>query len=94
MSREFQPHEAHIPYLLQFFADYNLSGMTVLRLSSVSFRFPVPLHRSFVWNDRELLQQGAADPHGWTEGRVGESNTSCASPAAWHCLSASHRSLR
>ncbi|EDO42057.1 predicted protein [Nematostella vectensis] len=41
MNKTFQPHEAHIPYLLQFFMDYNLYGMNFLNASSVKFRFPV-----------------------------------------------------
>ncbi len=46
-------HSARIcGYLLQFFADYNLAGMAVLRLSSAHFRYPAPVERSFVWNDR------------------------------------------
>jgi DNA polymerase elongation subunit (family B) len=36
----FQPHEAHIPYLLQFFIDYNLYGMSFIDLSAIKFRLP------------------------------------------------------
>ncbi|KAK1804828.1 hypothetical protein P4O66_003667 [Electrophorus voltai] len=38
MGKSFQPHEAHIPYLLQLFIDYNLYGMNLLHLSTVRFR--------------------------------------------------------
>lgn len=38
MSKSYQPHEAHIPYLLQFFMDYNLYGMNLVNLSAVKFR--------------------------------------------------------
>ncbi|XP_076872790.1 DNA polymerase zeta catalytic subunit [Brachyhypopomus gauderio] len=38
MNKCFQPHEAHIPFLLQFFIDYNLYGMNLLHLSAVRFR--------------------------------------------------------
>lgn len=31
----FQPHEAHIPYHLQFMIDYNLHGMNFIKLSTV-----------------------------------------------------------
>ncbi|RXN14092.1 DNA polymerase zeta catalytic subunit [Labeo rohita] len=31
MNKSFQPHEAHIPFLLQLFIDYNLYGMNMLR---------------------------------------------------------------
>ena len=37
-----QPHEAHIPYLLQFKVDYNLLGMDFVRLSRVRWRGALP----------------------------------------------------
>ncbi|KAK2721241.1 hypothetical protein QYM36_003500, partial [Artemia franciscana] len=33
-----QPHEAHVPYILQFFMDYNLQGMNLLHLAHFKFR--------------------------------------------------------
>jgi DNA polymerase zeta len=41
MGRRFQPHESHIPYLLQFLMDHNLYGMNFMRLQSVLFRMPL-----------------------------------------------------
>ncbi|XP_028970573.2 DNA polymerase zeta catalytic subunit isoform X2 [Esox lucius] len=38
MNKSYQPHEAHIPYLLQLFIDYNLYGMNLLSLAAVKFR--------------------------------------------------------
>ncbi|XP_041950538.1 DNA polymerase zeta catalytic subunit [Alosa sapidissima] len=38
MNKSFQPHEAHIPYLLQLFIDYNLYGMNLINLGAVKFR--------------------------------------------------------
>lgn len=38
MSKSYQPHEGHIPYLLQFFMDYNLYGMNLVNLGAVKFR--------------------------------------------------------
>uniref|UniRef100_A0A9L0TID8 DNA polymerase zeta catalytic subunit n=1 Tax=Equus caballus TaxID=9796 RepID=A0A9L0TID8_HORSE len=38
MNRYYQPHEAHIPYLLQLFIDYNLYGMNLINLAAVKFR--------------------------------------------------------
>ncbi|KAJ8385944.1 hypothetical protein AAFF_G00179060 [Aldrovandia affinis] len=32
MNKSYQPHEAHIPYLLQLFIDYNLYGMNLVNL--------------------------------------------------------------
>ncbi|KAF5178796.1 Dna polymerase zeta catalytic subunit [Thalictrum thalictroides] len=41
LDRSFQPHESHIPYLLQFLIDYNLYGMGHLHVSKVKFRYPL-----------------------------------------------------
>lgn len=38
MNKNFQPHEAHIPFLLQLFIDYNLYGMNLINLGAVKFR--------------------------------------------------------
>ncbi|KAK1171883.1 DNA polymerase zeta catalytic subunit-like [Acipenser oxyrinchus oxyrinchus] len=38
MNKIYQPHEAHIPYLLQLFIDYNLYGMNLVNLGAVKFR--------------------------------------------------------
>lgn len=32
LGKQFQPHEAHIPYILKFFIDYNLFGMSFLHI--------------------------------------------------------------
>lgn len=42
MSTPLQPHEAHLPYLLQFLIDYNLYGMSSIVLSGFHFRGPLP----------------------------------------------------
>uniref|UniRef100_A0A672YWW1 DNA polymerase zeta catalytic subunit n=1 Tax=Sphaeramia orbicularis TaxID=375764 RepID=A0A672YWW1_9TELE len=38
MNKVYQPHEGHIPYLLQLFIDYNLYGMNLVTLGAVKFR--------------------------------------------------------
>ncbi|XP_028903006.1 DNA polymerase zeta catalytic subunit isoform X1 [Ornithorhynchus anatinus] len=38
MNKFYQPHEAHIPYLLQLFIDYNLYGMNLINLAAIKFR--------------------------------------------------------
>lgn len=38
MNKNYQPHEGHIPYLLQLFIDYNLYGMNLVNLAAVKFR--------------------------------------------------------
>lgn len=42
LNTNFQPYETHIPYILQFFMDYNLHGMNLINLSNVKFRSPLP----------------------------------------------------
>lgn len=39
LGRKFQPHESHIPYLLQVKVDFNLYGMGFMRLEKVLFRW-------------------------------------------------------
>lgn len=38
MNKCYQSHEAHVPYLLQLFIDYNLYGMNLINLAAVKFR--------------------------------------------------------
>ncbi|XP_015242281.1 PREDICTED: DNA polymerase zeta catalytic subunit [Cyprinodon variegatus] len=38
MNKSYQPHEGHIPYLLQLFMDYNLYGMNLINMGAVKFR--------------------------------------------------------
>ncbi|KAI1286929.1 DNA polymerase zeta catalytic subunit [Halotydeus destructor] len=38
MNREIQPYYAHIPYILQFFIDFNLNGMNFLNVREVRHR--------------------------------------------------------
>ncbi|XP_069830948.1 DNA polymerase zeta catalytic subunit isoform X2 [Dendropsophus ebraccatus] len=38
MGKCYQPHEAHVPYLLQLFIDYNLYGMNLINLAAIKFR--------------------------------------------------------
>ncbi|KAH6628687.1 hypothetical protein F5144DRAFT_320810 [Chaetomium tenue] len=42
MGQKFQPYEAHLQYLLQFMADYNLYGCDYLDAENVMFRAPIP----------------------------------------------------
>ena len=68
-GRTFQPHEAHVPFILQTMMDFNLHGAGVVKCSEVTFRDPVPrwpkvhTHRMPVrrqWVRR--LELGGADP--------------------------------
>ncbi|XP_049954261.1 DNA polymerase zeta catalytic subunit [Schistocerca serialis cubense] len=38
LNKIFQPHEAHIPFILQFMIDYKLHGMSFVSVSQVKFR--------------------------------------------------------
>ncbi|GLT50443.1 hypothetical protein SLA2020_239300 [Shorea laevis] len=42
LDKSLQPHESHIPFILQFLIDYNLYGMGCVHLSKMKFRQPVP----------------------------------------------------
>ncbi|XVF06076.1 hypothetical protein REPUB_Repub06bG0017200 [Reevesia pubescens] len=42
LDKSLQPHESHIPFILQFLVDYNLYGMGHLHLSRMKFRNPIP----------------------------------------------------
>lgn len=42
LGQRFQTFEAHIPFILQFMIDYNVSGMGMLRAKSFKFRQPLP----------------------------------------------------
>lgn len=59
MKRVFQPFEAHLQYLLQFMADFNLYGCGYIDCSKVSFRSPVPKYEelgnlSHLWHDHSI----------------------------------------
>lgn len=41
MGQIFQPHEAHIPYLMQFFLDWGVNGMAYLFAKDLRFRYPI-----------------------------------------------------
>jgi DNA polymerase zeta len=46
MGRPLQPYEVHIPYLLQFMADYGLYGCGWVECQIVTFRAPVPAEQN------------------------------------------------
>ncbi|KAE9047947.1 DNA polymerase zeta catalytic subunit [Phytophthora rubi] len=50
-ERRFQPYEAHVPFLLQVFADYNIEGMNSVAFSNVKFRFPLPVTQEHLDHD-------------------------------------------
>ncbi|CAM9581068.1 unnamed protein product [Scytosiphon promiscuus] len=42
LSTRFQPYESHVPFLLQVFIDYNISGMSYVHLRNALFLQPLP----------------------------------------------------
>ncbi|KAF7905927.1 hypothetical protein EAF00_000206 [Botryotinia globosa] len=59
MKRVFQPYEAHLQFLLQWMADYNLYGCGYIDSSKATFRDPVPLYNEIsssmhLWHDRSI----------------------------------------
>ncbi|EGO51803.1 hypothetical protein NEUTE1DRAFT_125454 [Neurospora tetrasperma FGSC 2508] len=62
MSRKFQPYEAHLQYLLQFMADYNLYGCNYLDAAIATFRAPVPKHDSNI--------EGRETEHHWDDATI------------------------
>ncbi|CAN0270038.1 unnamed protein product, partial [Ectocarpus sp. 8 AP-2014] len=42
LSTRFQPFESHVPFLLQVFIDYNISGMSYVHLRNALFLQPLP----------------------------------------------------
>ncbi|XP_027107695.1 DNA polymerase zeta catalytic subunit isoform X2 [Coffea arabica] len=61
LDRIVQPHESHIPFLLQFLIDYNLYGMGHLHVSKIKFRHPVPEVFSPKKAAHTFLQRDLAD---------------------------------
>ena len=75
LGRRWQPHEAHVPFLLQFKLDFNLYGMGWVRLSRGRFRtLPAEAHAGV---DELPSQRAVGTPVG---GRVADG--AMASPAA------------
>ena len=63
MGRPFQPYEAHIPYLLQFMADYGLYGCGWVECQIVTFRAPVPLGQDPLHGQSNLWDEFTIPKH-------------------------------
>ncbi|GMY21582.1 DNA polymerase zeta catalytic subunit-like, partial [Fagus crenata] len=61
LDRSLQPHESHIPFILQFMIDYNLYGVGHMHLSKMKFRHPIPDNFSPRKSDRIGLQNQNMD---------------------------------
>ncbi|KAI9050457.1 hypothetical protein LZ554_005620 [Drepanopeziza brunnea f. sp. 'monogermtubi'] len=66
MKKVFQPYEAHLQYLLQWMADYNLYGCGYIDCGKVTFRGPVPKYDeldniSHLWHDRSIPADSVTD---------------------------------
>ncbi|KAI1092110.1 hypothetical protein F5B19DRAFT_232728 [Rostrohypoxylon terebratum] len=66
MKRKFQPHEAHLQYLLQFMTDYNLYGCGYIETQKVCFRAPIPnyeddLELPHIWHSQSVSRGSITD---------------------------------
>lgn len=64
MQTAFDIFEAHLPYTLHLFADYNLAGMDYVRFSKVAFRLPLPSfeeHGIFQWGKERVAHWSQAE---------------------------------
>ncbi|PNY14969.1 DNA polymerase zeta catalytic subunit-like protein, partial [Trifolium pratense] len=63
LDKSLQPHESHIPFILQFLVDYNLYGMGHLHLSKMRFRHPMPdsTHKNLDINSQHRKADPGAD---------------------------------
>lgn len=60
MGRAIQPYEAHIPYLLQFFTDFNLTGCGNMSVNQGWFRAPLPLENEI--SEASVSADSVLDP--------------------------------
>lgn len=73
LSHPVQCYEQHIPYLHQFFIDYNLYGMDFIELDHFQCRWPVPASFDVIldniWRDPVLRSSNAPlEMDTWAEG--------------------------
>ncbi|CAK1359247.1 unnamed protein product [Cercospora beticola] len=59
LRQHFQPHEAHLQYLLQWMCDFNLYGCAYIEIAKAKFRSPVPVWEELddlahLWHDRSI----------------------------------------
>ncbi|KAJ8682714.1 hypothetical protein QAD02_018506 [Eretmocerus hayati] len=56
LDQVFQPHEAHIPFIMQFMIDYNIYGMSMINLKTIKHR-----HSSSASQANEILSSNSSD---------------------------------
>ncbi|KAI1343347.1 DNA polymerase family B [Xylariaceae sp. FL0016] len=66
MKEKFQPHEAHLQYLLQFMTDYNLYGCGYIDSQKACFRAPLPQHKDdeesiHIWHSQSVARRFVTD---------------------------------
>ncbi len=66
MGAKLQPHEAHVPFTLQFMMDYNLQGMNFVHLAGVKFRRKAVTMED-ITSDREEDSQSKSSHSQWLE---------------------------
>ncbi|XP_046847347.1 DNA polymerase zeta catalytic subunit-like [Xenia sp. Carnegie-2017] len=61
LNKSFQPHEAHVPYILQFLIDYNLYGMNLLHVRKVHFRgISSKTDKNLSYNNKSIPLHGSS----------------------------------
>lgn len=78
LNRVYQPHESHLPYILQFMIDYNLYGMSFLYVPSTVIRYRQP---QTVATDNETITcdsplQSDTDGRQWLDKKIERMSTS------------------
>jgi len=66
-GKVFQPYEAHIPYKLQVFIDYYLSGFDFIHLKNIRFRYPIyEIKRNYSYPNYEFYtEKNVSDKYKW-----------------------------
>lgn len=76
LNRVYQPHESHLPYILQFMIDYNLYGMSFLYVprTVIRYRLATPAADESAICDSPL--QSDTDGRQWLDKKVERMTTS------------------
>ena len=70
LKQFFQPHEAHLQYLLQWMCDFNLYGCAFIETHKPHFRNPVPSwedldDHTHIWHDRSIPKESIREDEGF-----------------------------
>jgi hypothetical protein len=96
----FHCYEAHIPYTMQFFKDYNLAGLSYIHLQNPRFRH-VPrqrrqtyaLYKEEAVDNQAMFLESNAVQYFWPAAPFSESQSTCLTPIPQQTFSSSANSL-